>query len=123
MKKILVLFGIIAIAPLSVSAYINEGESTSMKTLQTQGFSPSTIQAVDWTKYRNQGSNGRYVRYYQQKQNGFLGRAYHRLKTYVDPYQDDGKFGDTHIQFSNTWMGDDTFYSDDYSRNRQVENL
>ena len=60
---------------------------------------------------------------YEEEEKEIVEKRFRKLKTYVDPYQDNGKFGDTHIQFSNTWMGDDTFYSDDYSKNRQVENL
>lgn len=128
MKKTLVLFGIIGLLPMSAMAYIYENQSSSMNFVGLQGFSQSTMQAVDWVKYRNQGVNGTYVRYFQPKKgsNWFarsFGRAYQNAKEYIDPIQDSGMFGDGHIEFSNTWMGNDTFYSSDYKINKQSENL
>ena len=123
MKKALVLFGIIAIAPLAASAYMYENETTEIKTIEAQGYSSSMQEIVDWSNYRGQGVNGTYVRHFQHKKKNKLGRAYQRLKEYWDPIQDDGEFGDRHIEFSNTWMGNDTKYSSDMVENKQVENL
>ena len=123
MKKILVLFGIIAITPMCSFAYLDEYETANINTLEAQGYSQSMLQAVDWANYRNRGVHGKYVRHYQQKNSNALGRAYQRLKVYFDPIQDDGTFGDDYIQFSNTWMSNDTKYSSDVEKNPQVERL
>ena len=123
MKKILVLFGIIAFAQAGVMAYMYENETASVPTLQAQGFSQSTAEVADWAKYRNGGIHTKYVRYYQPKSGNILGRSYQKLKEYFDPVQDNGTFGDSQIEFSNTWSGDNTFYSSDRETNRQVERL
>ncbi len=122
MKKILVLLGILALSPIASLASLNENETSSMEVLGAQGFSRSTLEAVDWANYRNGKSNHKYVRYFQPKQHKF-GRLYQRMKVYTDPIQDDGTFGDRQIEFSNTWMGDKTFYSSDKNANKQIENL
>ena len=113
MKKVLVLLGIMTFAHMSTMAYMYEGETSSMETLGAQGFSRSTMEITDWANYRNGGPHTKYVRYYQPKKGNFLSRSYQKIKEYVDPLQDNGNFGDNGIEFSNTWMGDDTFYSSD----------
>lgn len=123
MRKILVLFGIIAFLEMNAMAYLNEGETSDMSVLEKQGFSRSTMEIVDWAKYRNSGTGGKYVRYYQPKKGRFLGRPYQQIKEYVDPFQDHGRFGDGQIEFSNTWTGDKTFYSSDRKATKKVEQL
>ena len=122
MKKIAVLLGIMAFSQISTMAYLNEGETSAIKTLEAQGYSRSTLEVVDWANYRNGGIHTKYVRYYQPKKN-ILGRLYQNTKVYLDPVQDNGEFGDTHIEFTNTWLGNDTFYSSDKRANKQVESL
>ena len=123
MKKILVLLGIVTLAQASTMAYIYENETSSMKTLRSQGYSESTLEAVDYANYVSRNHNGKYIRHFQKKEGNILGRAYQKLKVYVDPSQDDGNFGSHHIEFSNTWSGDRTHYSSDMARNEQVEDL
>ena len=123
MKKILLALGIISVLQLCASAYLYENETSAVSTLEAQGYSKSALEAVDWVNSRNGGKHSKYVRHYNQKKNGILGRAYQALKLYVDPAQDDGRFGDHEIEYSNTWLGNSTHYSSDMSENRQVENL
>ena len=122
MKKILLSLGVIALAAGSSFAYIIEGTTSDISTLDKQGFSRSTLEAVDWVSYRNGGADDKYVRRFVRKRN-FFGRIYQGIKVYTDPVQDDGRFGDHHIEFSNTWFGNDVFYSSDLRKNKQLENL
>jgi hypothetical protein len=123
MKKITMLFAATVLVSASAMAYLYENETTDPSTLKMQGYSDSVIQIADWVNYRNRGKHGNYTRYYTPKTGNKLGRAYQKAKLYVDPIQDDGKFGDRHVEFSNTWLGDDTHYSSDLEINRQIENL
>ena len=102
MKKLLVLFGVMALLPMASFAYYYENETADI----------------------NKGQNGTYTRRYQQKSpKGKLGNAYTYLKRYVDPFQDDGKFGEHQINFTNTWMDDTTHYSSALEEKSTVENL
>jgi len=112
MKRILVLCGVFTFLQMSSMAYIYENETASLEELRHQGFSKAGLEMVDWTKARNSSINNQYARYYQPKRNIF-GRPYQKIKRYFDPIQDSGKFGDNKIEFSNTWIGDETFYSSD----------
>ena len=119
MKKIMVLFGAIALLQGVSPAYILESDSSNVELMKAQGFSRSTLQAVDWVNARNQAGSGgtKYVRRFTPKEHNVFGKAYFTAKEYIDPIQDDGIFGDRQIEFSNTWLGDETRYSSntDYS--------
>lgn len=123
MRKILVLFGALTFVSLSAGAFLDEDKTANIDTLKIQGFSNSTLQIVDWARYRNQDANLKYVKYYKEKNNGKLGRIYQAIKIYTDPIQDDGKFGDHHIEFSNTWRGDEPSYASELVPSYQVDNL
>ena len=123
MRKILLALGILSITAMNANAYLYESETSSIDTLRAQGFSRSMLEATDWANAKNGGKHTKYVRHFQPKSTSKAGRAYQYLKTYVDPIQDDGKFGDHQIQFTNTWSGDTTHYSSDLELNKQVENL
>ncbi len=122
MKKILLSLSMIALVSTSAFAYINEGTSGAVKTLEKQGFSKSTLEVIDWVNYRQEGAEEKYVRRFVPKRN-YLGRLYQYIKVYTDPIQDDGRFGDHHVEFSNTWFGNDVFYSSDLRKNKKIENL
>ena len=115
MKKVLVLFSMMALASSASFAYIQE--SSNIDSLRRQGYSESMLKVVDVVKYKNQGDNGNYQRVFNKKPN----TGYSALKIYWDPYQDDGDFGSHQINFTNTWMGDETPYSSRLDGN--VENL
>ncbi len=124
MKKLLVLFGVMALLPMASFAYYYENETADIDVLKAQGYSDSALMIVDLTNDINKGQNGTYTRRYQQKSpKGKLGNAYTYLKRYVDPFQDDGKFGEHQINFTNTWMDDTTHYSSALEEKSSVENL
>ncbi len=126
MKKALLILGLLMVSQTLVFAYYNENETASIDALKAQGFSESTLRGMDTAIYHNKGINENYVKYYQPKQsNSKIGKAYTALKLYVDPSQDDGKFFEHQINFTNTWTGDPTDYSfRTESRNKNyVENL
>ena len=123
MKKVLVLFGAVALLPMASMAYINESESSSIKSLSAQGYSTSTLEVVDWANARNQGEHSKYVRFFRPKNNGKIGRAYQRLKVYIDPVQDDGQFADHQLEYSNTWTGREVKYSSDLEPTGSIERL
>lgn len=121
MKKLLVLFGAIAVIP--AYAYINESEISSPEILGRQGFSRSTLEVVDTVKYRSQGSGKRKQRYFTRREGRGLGKAYTYIKNYIDPIQDDGIFGEHSINYTNTWNGDDTRYSSGKESSANFDNL
>ena len=116
MKKILALLGITILSAGTSFAYILEDETANINTLQTQGYSLSTLQIIDTVKSLNQGPNGKYKRHFTRKSES----PYSTLKLYVDPIQDDGEFAQHEINFTNTWKGNETRYS---SSKEAVENL
>ena len=124
MKKLLVLFGVMALLPMASFAYYYENETADIDVLKAQGYSDSALMIVDLTNDINKGQNGTYTRRYQQKSpKGKLGNAYTYLKRYVDPFQDDGKFGEHQINFTNTWTGENAHYSSALEEKSTVENL
>ena len=124
MKKLLVLFGVMAFVPMMAFAYYLEDETSTVDVLRAQGYSDSALMMVDLVNDTNKGSNSTYVRHFQPKTpESKLGNAYSYLKRYVDPFQDDGKFGEHQINFTNTWMDDTTHYSTPLEEKSSVENL
>ena len=125
MKKLLILFGIITFLPSLSYAYFEEGKTSDIDVLKKQGYSESTLKLVDWTNYTNKGQESKYVRHYQPKKREGWGKGYNLLKTYVDPIQDDARFGEHQINFSNLWYGDreTPAYSENTEEKSNVENL
>ena len=123
MKKLFLFLAIITFSTINANAYVMENETSDIDVLQKQGFSRSTLELVDWARYRNASDNPTYTRSFVPKRSNFIGRSYQALKEYVDPCQDDGRFAEHNINFSNTWTGDDTHYSSDLMENRQTDNL
>ncbi len=124
MKKLLVLLGVMAFIPAVSFAYYNENETSDIDVLRAQGYSDSALMMVDLANDINKGQNGTYTRRFQPKTpKGKLGNAYTHLKRYVDPFQDDGKFGEHEINFTNTWMDGTTHYSSALEEKSSVENL
>ena len=81
------------------------------------------LRVLDTVKSNNQSKGELYVRDFQQPQRTKLGNFYHNLKVYFDPSQDDGKFGEHEIDFTNSWQGDHTKYSSPLVEKGGVENL
>ncbi len=124
MKKLLVLLGVMAFLPAASFAYYNENETSDVDVLRAQGYSDSALMMVDLANDINKGQNSTYTRRFQPKTpKNKWGNAYTYLKRYVDPFQDDGKFGEHQINFTNTWMDDTTHYSSGLEEKSVVENL
>lgn len=116
MKKILTLLGIITLGAGVSYAAISENKTSDIDILRSQGYSESALRIVDTVKAHNQGPTGKYKRYFFKKKD----TPYTTLKNYVDPIQDDGDFGSHQINYTNTWKGDETYYSTKY---KKVEDL
>ena len=125
MKKLLVLLGIIILPCTSALASIGEYQTSDIDTLRYEGYSESMLQAVDTSKYhQTRGKSKRYFQSTSQTKSGKkLGRAYSYIKTYVDPAQDDGLFGEHQINFSNSWDWGKNNYSSRYKKVEQIDNL
>ena len=123
MKKLSVLLGIILLSMGASFAYMNDGETSDIDLLRTQGYSEAILQVVDTAKYHD--SNSRSKRYYKggADQGKKLGKGYSVLKIYVDPLQDDGRFGEHQINFSNSWDWGRNRYSERYKKVNEIENL
>jgi len=119
MKKVLVLFGIFSIAQLATFAAMEVSEISNIDSLRKQGFSESTLKAVD-VSYSQTSGNEEYVRYYTPKSKNKTGKAYSYLKQYFDPIQNDDRFGEHQIEFANTWLGDETSYTTGNTKNEEV---
>lgn len=122
MKKLLVLCGILALGTGVSFAYMDESETSDINALKSQGFSESMLRTVDLVNKNNSGLNGTYTRHYTPKYSK-KGHFYNNVKLYFDPIQDDGRFGEHQINFTNTWMGDETEYSSQLKNTETVENL
>ena len=123
MKKISILFGVLFISSLSCFAYLDESTTSEIDTLRAQGYSESMLQIADFVNEKNKGINGNYERrYVPVRRDGKVG-AYSKLKIYFDPVQDDGKFGEHQINFTNTWLGDTAPYSSQLREKEVIENL
>ena len=124
MKKTLVICSLLSACTLASYAFLDENKTSDINGLREQGFSESMLKTVDMVNDNNKGINGNYVRYFTKKTPAStVSNAYNRLKLYVDPIQDDGKFGEHQINFSNTWTGDETSYSSQLEEGGTVENL
>lgn len=119
MKKIMSVLGILSLIMGVSFAALDELETSEITTLRSQGYSESTLRAVDTVKFKNQGPAGRYKRYFSTAPQS----KYRAVKLYVDPIQDDDLFGEHQINFTNAWNGDETSYSTTKYENRSVENL
>ena len=120
MKKILML-SIIALMTSAVYASYNEYETANIDTLKKQGYSESTLQIVDTARFYNQGQNGNYERRYKDQGKK---TKYFYVKNYFDLIQDDAKFGEHEINFTNSWNGDETHYTrHKYYAGSNVEDL
>ncbi len=123
MKKISILFGVLFISSLSCFAYLDESTTSEIDTLRAQGYSESMLQIADFVNEKNKGINGNYERRFKPvRYSGKMG-AYSKMKIYFDPTQDDGKFGEHQINFTNTWMGEPNWYSSQLKEHEVVENL
>ena len=121
MKKLSVLLGIIILSSGISYAAINEDRTSDIDLLRNQGFSESTLQVVDTAKFHD--SNGRSNRYFKKSKNKF-GRGYSAIKTYIDPVQDDGLFGEHQIHFSNSWdFGRNNYAVRRNNTSKEVDNL
>ena len=52
-------------------------------------------------------TGGKYKSQYKTRIKG----PYYRIKTYIDPIQDDNLFGEHQINYTNSWNGDETRYT------------
>ena len=117
MKKVLVLFSTMTLMTGASLAYIED--TSDINNLRTQGYSESLLRTIDLVKVHNKGTNGNYQRKFPAKKE----TAYSNLKIYWDPIQDDGEFGGHQVEFSNTWMGKETFYTSRFHSDKSVDNL
>lgn len=123
MKKISILFGVLFISSLSCFAYLDESMTSDIDALRAQGYSESMLQVIDLVNDINKGINSNYERRFKPVRcSGKMG-AYSKMKIYFDPTQDDGRFGEHQVIFSNTWMGEPTWYSSQLKEHEVVENL
>ena len=123
MKKLSVLLGAIILSTGVSFAYMDDGQTSNIDVLRSQGYSEAILHVVDTA--RNHDSNGITPRYYKRSMNNGkrLGKGYSVLKTYVDPAQDDGLFGEHQINFSNSWDWGRNKYSARYKKINEVESL
>lgn len=120
MKKIIALFAVTLLGAGLTHAEVNEFETSNIDVLRSQGYSESTLRIVDKVNYQN-----KYGKNYQKRfvEKNAKKSPYTYIKLYVDPTQDDGKFGEHQINFTNTWNGDETHYSSTKVDAAPVENL
>lgn len=116
MKKILTLLGVMVLSAGASFAAIEENKTSDIEILRSQGYSESALRIVDTVKANNQGPTGKYKRYFIRKKD----TPYTVIKNYVDPIQDDGDFGVRQINYTNTWKGNETYYS---TKVKRVEDL
>lgn len=106
MKKIILTLGVFMLAQ-SCFAYLEEGETASVKNLQNSGYSQATLKAMDRAVEQAQGSNEQYVRYYKDyKPKNKAAAFYSRAKIYLDPAQEDDFFGRHENDMNNAWFPD-----------------
>ncbi len=121
MKKVLVLLGIFSMVQMASFASMTSSEVSSINSFKTQGYSENALKVLDTAYGQVQGE--KYVSNFVPKKHNKLGGAYTRLKTYFDPIQEDDKFGKHQIEFTNTWLGDETHYTSTTRTTGGVENL
>lgn len=123
MKKILVLFGAFALIPSMSFAYMDEDQTASIDELRNQGYSETTLQLVDLAQDRDKGPNSKYERRFVPKgHKNIIGKSYSFLNNYFNPIYEDGIFGEHQVNFTNTWSGENSFYSSPL-KDSQLENL
>ena len=124
MKKVLAFLGIMTLSTMASYALMTDVNTSDVDILRKQGYSESALKVVDTVKYNARGMNGKYERrFVPVAQNSKAGRAYTYLKNYVDPIQDDDLFGRHQINFTNTWNGDETDYSQKSFDSRGIDSL
>ena len=121
MKKLSVLLGVIILSSGISFASIDDNATSDIDLLRNQGFSESMLEVVDVAKSHD--SNNTSKRYYTSRSKRKMGRAYSTIKTYIDPVQDDGLFGEHQINFSNSWDYNKNKYSSRYKKVKTTENL
>ena len=119
MKKIMILFAATLLLTNLSFAYIKEGTTSDIQTLQTQGFSEGALRVVDTVKLYNQSASKKYERHYKKTKPS----AYTNVKRYIDPIQDDDNFAEHEINYTNTWNGDETHYSTTKIKDSKIEDL
>lgn len=124
MKKLLVLLGVAVLSSGVSFASIDETKTSDIDILRNQGYSESMLNVVDVAKSFNSYNKGK-SRYYRNAMDrgNFFGKKYSYLKTYFDPVQDDGLFGEHQINFSNSWDWGRNRYSSRYTSVSGYENL
>ena len=121
MRKVFVLLSIAALSMGASFAAINDNATSDIDLLRNQGYSEGILNVIDTAKSHD--GNGNNPRYYTTRGKNALGRGYTSLKTYIDPVQDDGLFGEHQINFSNSWTWGRNRYSSRYRKANNVENL
>ena len=116
MKKIMTLLSVMVLSTATSFAFISETQNSDLNALRAQGYSESTIRIMDTIKAKNQGLAGNYKREYTLPKES----PYTRVKLYFDLAQDDDRFGEHQINYTNSWNDDDTHYS---TRKIKNENL
>ncbi len=110
MKKLVAILALVSVAQ-GAFAYIKEGTTSDIKSLQGSGYSQACLQIVDSEIARQQREGEQYVQYYNnefynQAGKSGIGKWYYKTKLYFDPIQDDGLFGNHENAFTNTWFPD-----------------
>jgi len=121
MKKLLILPALALFLTNMSFAAIDDNDTSNIDRLRNQGYSEHTLRVLDNVKYMNQ--HGNYETYYVDKDQNPFGRAYTKLKLYVDLAQDDNKFGMHQINYTNTFFGDETDYATRKVRRSEIEDL
>lgn len=107
MKKVVMVLCLLAFSQ-GAFAYIKEGTSTNIEDLQGVGYSQEMLKAIDGQKSRNNPRT--YERYYNDTQDSEYttkaGKAYYKLKLYLDPAQNDHHFGEHEVNFTNGYFPD-----------------
>ena len=123
MKKITALFAATLLSIGASYAVMTDTQTTEIDTLRSQGYSESALRVIDTVKANNQGPTGKYQKYFTPKKSNIFGKAYSNVKNYVDTAQDDGKFGQHQINFTNTFMNEGAEYGYPTVESNNIENL
>ena len=123
MKKITALFAVTLLSIGVSNAAMSDSQTTDIDILRSQGFSETALRAIDTVKANNQGPAGKYQRYFIPKKSNIFGRAYSNVKNYIDTAQDDGRFGQRQINFTNTFMDETAEYGYPTVEANNIENL
>ncbi len=126
MKKGIIALSLfsLVLGTMSAHAYYYSKETSSVDVLESQGYSKNTLITVDKANKFNGGLYSDYKSVYKKKTpKNKYSNAYTVLKNYVDPNQDDGKFFEHEINFTNSWNQDAPSYAYPVERVNKVENL